>query len=120
MTDNERLAAFDAQYPPVTPTYCRHPDCSTVVSVPHPLTDGWELDVVCVKHRDTDASRYSGNLWSPEQLSYVPTPGLCVSCRAPISSKAEWCCEPCAIGSGHSDTCRAKPRLRIVKGGDPS
>jgi hypothetical protein len=40
------------------------------------------------------------------RLVYHRAPGLCASCRGPISVTAEWCCEPCAIGRGHSDNCR--------------
>lgn len=50
----------------VTPVYCRHPDCRTVLSVPHPLQPGYLHDAVCSAHADLDVDRYPHD---PEWLS---------------------------------------------------
>lgn len=64
VSQREQLAALRAI--PVTSVYCRHPDCRTVVSVPHPLQPGYLHDAVCPAHQDSDTDRYPHGWGLPE------------------------------------------------------
>lgn len=45
--------------------YCRYPDCRALVTILHPLPDGYLHAAVCAAHADTTADRYPGDAdWS--------------------------------------------------------
>ena len=63
VVESERRRLHELRAVPVTPVYCRHPDCRTTVSVPHPLQPGYLHDSVCAAHQDSTTDRYSYESW---------------------------------------------------------
>lgn len=107
--EQRRLARLRAE--PVITAYCREPECRTVVTLAYPPVEGWLNTAACDRHQDTPNDRYAEPFAPSIAALTEPSPGRCASCRAPISSSAEWCCEPCAFGgiaglaAVHASTC---------------
>lgn len=58
IVEGERRRLARLREVPVTPVRCRYPNCRRVVSVPHPLVEGYIHAAACREHEGTTEDRY--------------------------------------------------------------